>query len=498
MEDPAGNCPSDDGGTDHQLTCHLHCDHCFKGSRCDLGAAGAIGKTKVICAVIHCPNACGCSFHQCRLNEHLLLCSLAKVRCVNSIYGCPWWLLRGQRGTHLTKCPASVVYCSLQRSRELLDKNVKSFTTSDNVGSVSLTETTPIDVALALDDQRKILDLLKVKKSIRKKYCNRFNLFYPIIPLNDASPNDGEENAGEEEDVEEEEEEDQRSKACPVSRECFQCRMDPSSQHLHTVGSMDTTPTSSDRNYRLVKTENPVPLPKFYQGLGLHVGLSSEFFSSYMPKPRNYFTIMCDCKMRRDEVGLHYQNVHLNVVNSLDGWIVARCPNFLLGCKVFALRLSLSSSPTNLHDVISFDAATGTFPIRTISDDDGPPFECLDLLSLPDVALIRVFDFLDSFGLFCVSQTCRRLRKLCHTILPKRGLVEVLWVKQTNNGVVHWKPSKKKWFFSREIVNHSSWTVQPVDRILNHLRQCPFTELVEHPSKVPVLRFSKHKSSVSL
>lgn len=86
-----------------------HCDKCISPGRCV--KYRALHKNDpnigvITCPIISCPQKCGWQFHECKKNEHELLCGRAKVPCINKEYGCPWIMERSQRAKHLTSCPA--------------------------------------------------------------------------------------------------------------------------------------------------------------------------------------------------------------------------------------------------------------------------------------------------------------------------------------------------------------------------------------------------------
>ena len=43
--------------------------------------------------------------------------------------------------------------------------------------------------------------------------------------------------------------------------------------------------------------------------------------------------------MRRDEFSAHYQNVHSEIQEGLDGWLLQRCPLHMYGCPFSITRL---------------------------------------------------------------------------------------------------------------------------------------------------------------
>ena len=99
--------------TDQELgPIHRHCHTCFSVKRCtrDLDA----------CPIVTCQNGgqgCGWSYHECKESEHLELCPLVRVDCLNREYGCDAEMLRRDVVTHLPVCPANIVTCSQEWNR---------------------------------------------------------------------------------------------------------------------------------------------------------------------------------------------------------------------------------------------------------------------------------------------------------------------------------------------------------------------------------------------
>ncbi|XP_051870154.1 F-box only protein 40-like [Pristis pectinata] len=90
---------------------HVHCEKCYS-RHCKKSFEPSIS-----CLVISCPSKCGAVFHQCKENEHTLLCPLEHVPCINSAFGCPFSMARYKLSKHLRVCPASIVCCSMQWNR---------------------------------------------------------------------------------------------------------------------------------------------------------------------------------------------------------------------------------------------------------------------------------------------------------------------------------------------------------------------------------------------
>lgn len=132
---------------------HAHCVACFN-LRCSV-----LPEPGVSCEVVTCSLLCGAVFHSCKSEEHQLLCPLLKVPCFNSGYGCPVSLIRDQMSAHLEVCPAGVVCCTMEWNRWPVScLNYASYESLSHATD----EVEQLDMALALQDQKTLLESLKV------------------------------------------------------------------------------------------------------------------------------------------------------------------------------------------------------------------------------------------------------------------------------------------------------------------------------------------------
>ncbi|XP_074542026.1 F-box only protein 30-like [Halichoeres trimaculatus] len=132
---------------------HVHCVSCVN-QRCTVRP-----QPGVCCDLMSCPQVCGAVFHSCKVSEHHLLCPLVRVQCLNSNYGCPATLLRNQMYAHLEVCPAGVVCCTMEWNRWPV--SCLDYTSYESL-SRGVEEAEQLDMALALQDQRTLLESLKV------------------------------------------------------------------------------------------------------------------------------------------------------------------------------------------------------------------------------------------------------------------------------------------------------------------------------------------------
>ncbi|KAM8913194.1 F-box only protein 30a [Spinachia spinachia] len=138
---------------------HPHCLKCFN-RRCMLRPEAG-----VCCTLICCPLVCGAVFHSCKQEEHRLLCPYERLACLNSGFGCPFTIARIRMAKHLATCPASIVCCTMEWNRWPVSySDRKSY---ENL-SKDFDEVEQLDMALALQDQRMLLESLKVTTTVSK------------------------------------------------------------------------------------------------------------------------------------------------------------------------------------------------------------------------------------------------------------------------------------------------------------------------------------------
>ncbi|XP_059375868.1 F-box only protein 30a [Carassius carassius] len=138
---------------------HIHCLKCVN-RRCMIRPEPSIS-----CDLMGCPLVCGAVFHSCKLNEHRLLCLYERVPCLNRGFGCPFTLVRAKMAHHLETCPASIVCCTMEWNRWPVSyADCKSY---DNLIK-EVCDVEQLDMALALQDQRMLLESLKVATTVTK------------------------------------------------------------------------------------------------------------------------------------------------------------------------------------------------------------------------------------------------------------------------------------------------------------------------------------------
>lgn len=133
---------------------HEHCDNCYD-ARCQLPLHITLS-----CVLLKCPKSCGSVFHQCKQEEHQLLCANETVPCLNASYGCPLSMTRSRLAKHLEVCPASVVCCSQEWNRWPAAETDLAF--YKNISENPRSED-DLDVAAALRDQELLFHAIKME-----------------------------------------------------------------------------------------------------------------------------------------------------------------------------------------------------------------------------------------------------------------------------------------------------------------------------------------------
>ena len=115
--------------------------------------------------------------------EHLLLCPLQRVPCLNAGYGCDQEMLRQDLTSHLLSCPANILSCGQEWNRWPLHCR-------DRWKTVPFRQRNPralpgqLDYELALRDQKMVGEFYKVPRRTRLALRNNLTRRYPALPVN--------------------------------------------------------------------------------------------------------------------------------------------------------------------------------------------------------------------------------------------------------------------------------------------------------------------------
>ncbi|XP_072177528.1 uncharacterized protein [Diadema setosum] len=100
-----------------ELGLHSHCINCVL-KRCHVSIQPGVS-----CSHMECPFSCGAYFHECKADDHSLLCPNVKIACVNSSLGCQTKVTRELFKVHLRHCPAHVIMCGHSVAADEMDSH---------------------------------------------------------------------------------------------------------------------------------------------------------------------------------------------------------------------------------------------------------------------------------------------------------------------------------------------------------------------------------------
>ncbi len=166
------------------------------------------------------------------------------------------------------------------------------------------------------------------------------------------------------------------------------------------------------------------------------MNLTTDFLPRFMKKHRTFYAFVCSQSVRRDQFYWHYRNLHNDVISSLDGWMLRRCPYTQYGCNKQFARLVPSGK---LCQKLRFNPILTSFAFLDDSKVSKSHNKCRSLADLPVEILLEITSFMDGASLSCLSMTCQSLRDICAAKLLHHGIVEEKWIRTRNeNGRVFW------------------------------------------------------------
>jgi len=121
-------------------------------------------------------------YHSCKEEEHLLLCPMVRVECINSSLGCSMTMTRKDVVKHLPVCPASIVTCTQEWNRWPLHCKERYKTVPFRQRNPRA-ERGQLDYELAIRDQKMVGDFYKVPRKTKLALRNNLTRRYPALPL---------------------------------------------------------------------------------------------------------------------------------------------------------------------------------------------------------------------------------------------------------------------------------------------------------------------------
>jgi len=162
-------------GSDEELGgIHRHCFTCFNVKKCNKDADA--------CIIKECSLGCGSLFHECKEEEHNLLCQLVEVDCINVSFGCSLTMARKDIVKHLPSCPASIVACTQEWNRWPLNCKERYKTVPFRQRNPRA-ERGQLDYELALRDQNVVSDFHKLPRKTKLALRNNLTRRFPALPL---------------------------------------------------------------------------------------------------------------------------------------------------------------------------------------------------------------------------------------------------------------------------------------------------------------------------
>ncbi|TKR73067.1 hypothetical protein L596_020423 [Steinernema carpocapsae] len=452
---------------------HNHCLTCFKAF-CSYDS----------CKLISC-GFCPAVFHSCKRDDHLEVCPNVIGPCVNSIYGCQRKFKRAFLKSHLAQCPAMVVVCHMHWNRSALSESAKKQIKRAAKGLETDVELKvkpeelgekELDVVEAVLDQKAVLNFFKLRRDYRITFRDYFTPQFPILPvLAHKTPLSDDVN-GEFHDSSDDEKKAEakkiRKKRLPWAN-CYICKTDPASQHLHVLGNLSNEKNGKDKAENGNSVKDALFVPEFYRKRGVmlsrtinrvpgSVKKGATIFD--IAKGRPFFTFQCEDIIHRSELEDHTRFHGFED----DDWYVHRCPFSSEGCDFVTSGLDPSLGRFRcskyLHKIVHEPKPSVNAPLETL--DEGLFYEVLPL----------VLDHLDSADLCCLSAVSLKTKGILGS---RRQIVTFGWTRTEDfYGNVFWEENEPRTSFSR---CQRCPTVLPTvaPEYWQHLKTCEFRKMAE-------------------
>ncbi|KAK0403085.1 hypothetical protein QR680_016710 [Steinernema hermaphroditum] len=423
---------------------HGHCLDCFRSAcsfeGCLLGRCGF----------------CSARLHECKREDHLEICQNVVVPCINAIYGCRRRFARHFQKTHLATCPASVVVCHLQWNRSALSDSAKKQIKRAAKGfpteivpktDASGLDDNDLDVIGCILDQKKIVDFFKLRRNYRISFRDYFTPTYPVLPLLAHKDRPNEESAefhDSSDDEKKAEAEKIRKKMLPWAN-CYICKIDPASQHLHVLGNL-TNEKKREKPANGATVKDTLFVPEFYRQRGLMLTKTFHRLAGSVKKGamifevgtkgRPLFTFQCAEVVRRTEIEDHARFHELED----NEWHMHRCPMWSEGCDFATSNMDPKEGRFRYCDFLGKVVHEPT-PSSSASLDDFHEETFYRVLPL-------LADYVDSASLRTLSATSRRARVFLEN--ARQRIVTVPW-RRTEDfyGNVFWEEEAPQYSYTK-------------------------------------------------
>ncbi|VDM54310.1 unnamed protein product [Angiostrongylus costaricensis] len=411
-----------------------------------------------------CPQ-CHVSMHECKIEDHITeICHKTFTPCINASYGCRKLIRRDRRSRHLENCSASVVVCGREWDRCVLSPTSKLQLKKWGKGIERDSSNLPLDIALTISDQNVIIQSYGFSRFDRVRRRDGLHPSHPVLPLREVSHFSDEENSSDEET---------RAKVVFTLHLGVQgfffpillFQMDPSSQHLHTLGNESVKYEEIKRVKRFGKDLNfsPETMPEFL--------VRGENIAHI---PLTFFVLLkCLKTFRRVEYADHHVSQHVRCINSLSD-LVVRCPNWQRGCTFYTTRLRPKLNFFRFLSSLDSISFLPSFPDYNENTSLPRPLD-----TLPAWLIITLLKYLPNSAIRSLSQTSRYrvfITKMNFAILSFLIALRMsaLLLSHFQYFSVAEKPLEYFW--------------EPAPKLGDHLTHCEYSDVVEyHEVRVPVL-----------
>ena len=374
---------------------HEHCDNCVK-----LYCSSQNG-----CKMLFCEFGCTAQLHSCKMKDHQNVCQKCRIPCINSEYGCPVVMTRDSLRNHLQRCPASVIFCTMEWNRYPVYSKSR-------LSLVPFFQPNPIlvkghlDVELAFRDQKILQEVFRrrCRKGKAKVEMLRSSLqkgtpkqhgsgTQPSTVKSDSvkmamalamsslenkfrkQRGEGQISSGDLEDENSLNNEthnenrnilsDLLSGSEKLENECADYvnpDVNPVDIELHPLQGEEDESSKGDKA-SVSFLDNSIPPPPAHLPIYLDQPLGLNVVVETLPKFQKQspmYSIPCNQVFRRDEYSGHFKNVHSDIQGGLNGWLEHRCPLSQYGCTFVRYRLL----PHSQDGAVTFNQELGSFGIR--------------------------------------------------------------------------------------------------------------------------------------
>ncbi|KAG4073994.1 hypothetical protein HA402_014199 [Bradysia odoriphaga] len=223
---------------------------------------------------------------------------------------------------------------------------------------------------------------------------------------------------------------------------------------------------------------------KFKDHFKQHVVRDDSTLSSHVNEERPSGELkpkqVCGSDFRRDEYCSHYQNLHCDIMPSLNGWMEKFCPNQQYGCTFSTKRIQPTSNNKRTQIVFSKQNKAFGHLVSALATEQSTHDDDVNLTQLPPEIISHILSYLDAFSLNNISLTNKLLRSLSCDLLERKGLVTLIWKRGVEGSRMQWVIAGYRWKFSNHFSLIKKWELVE-EPFLNHFaNECKHFDKLIH------------------